>query len=53
MHADKADKRIVRYVVLCGVVIVAVAFVLAISDYGGFLSLDVGINGISLTIDGR
>lgn len=49
----KPHQKLIQYLALSTIVVVTVAFIAAISGYQGFLSLNVGVDGISLTIDGR
>lgn len=53
MTSYKFYQKFAQYMILSAVVVVAVALVSAISGYDGFLSLNVGMEGISLTVDGR
>lgn len=45
--------RVTQYVVLTAVVLIAVAWISAVSEYPGFLSIDISVDGISLIVDGR
>ena len=53
MHSYKFSQKLAQYISLSIAVVISVALISAISSYQGFLSLDIGMEGISLTVDGR
>ncbi|MEM9008909.1 MAG: hypothetical protein AAGE59_36055 [Cyanobacteria bacterium P01_F01_bin.86] len=53
MTSRKLPRNLTQYFVLVSIVIVLLAAVSVVSGFEGFLSFNVGTNGISLTVDGR
>lgn len=52
MKIPSHQKNVQRLVVAISIV-VFVAFTLVVSDYKGYFSLSVGLEGINLSVDGR
>jgi hypothetical protein len=53
MVSYKLRRKVVQYMALVTTVVVSVAVISTLSDYQGFLHLNINFEGITLVVDGR
>jgi hypothetical protein len=53
MIQSKPYYKLIQYLAVSVIVVCTIAFISAVSNYEGFLSLSISMEGISLTVDGR